>query len=127
MELSNECCLVAVYLLNRTPVKSLGWKTQYEVVCGQKLSVAHLNVIGARVCVLNNKLERREKLESRALIRQVVCCDSTNIYQVWMPAMGQVLRTRDVVFMPNDETELLYPDQQTLREVVTILDIPEPP
>jgi hypothetical protein len=127
MKLSNEGCLVAVYLLNRTPVKSLGWKTQYEVVCGQKPSVAHLNVIGARACMLNNKLKRREKLESRALIRQVVCCDSTNIYQVWMPAMGRVLRTSDVLFMPNDGTELLYPDQQTLREVVTILDIPEPP
>jgi hypothetical protein len=36
MELSNECCLVAVYLLNRTPVESLGWKTPYEVVRGQK-------------------------------------------------------------------------------------------
>ncbi|KAI0568178.1 hypothetical protein Alg130_12278, partial [Pyrenophora tritici-repentis] len=34
MELSNECCLVAVYLLNRTPVESLGWKTPYEVVRG---------------------------------------------------------------------------------------------
>ncbi|KAI2484409.1 hypothetical protein Ptr902_03349 [Pyrenophora tritici-repentis] len=27
MELSNKCCLVAVYLLNRTPAESLGWKT----------------------------------------------------------------------------------------------------
>jgi hypothetical protein len=24
MELSNECCMVAVYLLNRTPVETLG-------------------------------------------------------------------------------------------------------
>ncbi|KAI0615992.1 hypothetical protein TUN199_12033, partial [Pyrenophora tritici-repentis] len=44
MELSNECCLVAVYLLNRTPAESLGWKTPYEVVRGQKPSAAHLNV-----------------------------------------------------------------------------------
>jgi hypothetical protein len=36
IELSNECCLVAVYLLNRTPVESLGWKTPYEVVRRQK-------------------------------------------------------------------------------------------
>jgi hypothetical protein len=67
MELSNECCLVAVYLLNRTPTEALGWKTPYEVVSGQKPLAAHLNV-AARAYVLNNKLKRREKLESRALI-----------------------------------------------------------
>ncbi|KAI0568892.1 hypothetical protein Alg215_11942, partial [Pyrenophora tritici-repentis] len=31
-----------------------------------------------------------------------------------------------VVFMSNDGTEPVYPDRQTLREVVTILDVPEP-
>ncbi|KAF7573884.1 hypothetical protein PtrM4_055070 [Pyrenophora tritici-repentis] len=114
MELSNECCLVAVYLLNRTPVESLGWKTPYEVVRGQKPSAAHLNVVGARAYVLNNKLKRGEKLESRALIGQLD------------ESLGRVLRTRDVVFMSNDGTEPVYPDRQTLREVVTILDVPEP-
>jgi hypothetical protein len=110
IELSNECCLVAVYLLNRTPVESLGWKTPYEVVRGQKPSAAHLNVVGAQAYVLNNKLKRGEKLESRALIGQLVGYDSTNIYRVWMPALGRVLRTRDVVFMSNDRTEPVYPD-----------------
>ncbi|KAI1562171.1 hypothetical protein PtrEW13061_012143, partial [Pyrenophora tritici-repentis] len=81
MELSNECCLVAVYLLNRTPVESLGWKTPYEVVRGQKPSAAHLNAVGARAYVLNNKLKHGEKLESRALIGQLVGYDSTNIYR----------------------------------------------
>lgn len=127
MELSNECCLVAVYLLNRTPTEALGWKTPYEVVRGQKPSAAHLNVVGARAYVLNNKLKRGEKLESRALIGQLVGYDSTNIYRVWMLALGRVLRTRDVIFMPDDGTEPVYPGRQTLREVVTILDVPEPP
>jgi hypothetical protein len=110
IELSNECCLVAVYLLNRTPVESLGWKTPYEVVRGHKPLAAHLNVVGARAYVLNNKLKRGEKLESRALVGQLVGYDSTNIYRVWMPAMGRVLRTRDVIFMANDGTEPVYPD-----------------
>jgi hypothetical protein len=55
VEISNECCLVAVYLLNRTPVEPLGWKTPYKVVHGQKPSAAHLNVVGARAYVLNNQ------------------------------------------------------------------------
>jgi hypothetical protein len=125
IELSNECCMVAVYLLNRTPVEALEWKTPYEVVHGHKPLAAHLNVVGAWAYVLNNKLKRGEKLESRALIGQLVGYDSTNIYQVWMPAMGRVLRMRDVVFMANDGTEPVYPDRQTLREVVTVLDVPE--
>jgi hypothetical protein len=125
MELSNECCMVAVYLLNRTSVETLGWKTLYEVVRGHKPLAAHLNVVGAQAYVLNNKLKRGEKLASCAPIGQLVGYDSTNIYRVWMPAMGWVLRARDVVFMANDGTEPVYPDRQTLREVVTVLDVPE--
>jgi hypothetical protein len=127
MELSNECCLVAVYLLNRTPTEALGWKTPYKFVPGHKPSAAHFNVVGARVYVLNNKLKCGEKLKSRALIGQLVGYNSTNIYRVWMPAIGRVLRTRNVVFMANDGIEPGYPDQQILKEVVTILDVPEPP
>ena len=44
-----------------------------------------------------------------------------------MAALGRVLRTRDVVFAAHDGTELVYPERQALREVVTILDVPEPP
>ncbi|KAI0569523.1 hypothetical protein Alg130_11610 [Pyrenophora tritici-repentis] len=44
----------------------------------------------------------------------------------WMPALGRVLRTRDVAFMSSDGTEPVYPDRQILREVVTTLDVPEP-
>jgi hypothetical protein len=102
-------------------------RTPYEVVRGQKPLAAHLNVVGAQAHVLNNKLKHGEKLESHALIGQLVEYDSTNIYQVWMPALEQVLRTRDVVCMSNDGTEPVYPDWQTLREVVTILDVQKPP
>jgi hypothetical protein len=42
-----------------------------------------------------------------------------------MPFLGQVLRTRDVVFMSHDKTELIYLDRQTLKEVVTILEVLE--
>jgi hypothetical protein len=42
-----------------------------------------------------------------------------------MPSLGQVLRTRDVVFMANSGTEPVYLDRRTLREVVTILEVLE--
>ena len=127
MELSNECCLTAIYLLNRTPTEALGWRTPYELVKGQKPTVAHLSPIGSRAYVLNTKLKRGEKLQSRALVGQLVGYDSTNIYRVWMPTLQRVVRTRDVVFMPHESgTEEVYPDRHRLREIATVLDIPEP-
>jgi hypothetical protein len=42
-----------------------------------------------------------------------------------MLVLGRVLRTRDVVFITNNRTEPVYPNRQTLREVVIILDVLE--
>ena len=44
-----------------------------------------------------------------------------------MLALGRVLRIRDVIFISNNRTEPVYLNRQTLREVVIILDVPEPP
>jgi hypothetical protein len=62
-ELSNECVMTAIYLLNRTPVKALAWRTPFEAVHGDKPSLAHLNEIGARAYTLNHSLKRGDKLE----------------------------------------------------------------
>ena len=73
---------MAIYLLNRTLIEVLGWRTPYEVVHREKPLVAYLNVVRARAYILNYKLKRREKLKSRALISQLVGYDSINIYRV---------------------------------------------
>ncbi|KAI1539035.1 hypothetical protein PtrEW4_005656 [Pyrenophora tritici-repentis] len=67
-EYANECVMSAIYLLNRTPVEAIDWRCPYTKVKGVKPSVAHLEVIGARAYVLNEKLPRGAKLDSRALI-----------------------------------------------------------
>jgi hypothetical protein len=127
-ELSNECVMTAIYLLNRTPVKALAWRTPFEAVHGDKPSLAHLNEIGARAYTLNHSLKRGDKLESRALVGQLVGFDSTNIYRIWMPTLSRVIRTRDVVFMPLEQSvRKSYPDERTLRQLVTVLDIEDPP
>lgn len=54
IELSNKCCMAAVYLLNGTPTEALARKTPYEIVRGCKPTVAHLAVIGARTYVLQS-------------------------------------------------------------------------
>jgi hypothetical protein len=124
-ELSNECVMTAIYLLNRTPIRAIGWKTPFEAVQGLKPLVAHLNEIGAKAYTLNQSLKRADKLESRALVGQLVGYDSSNIYRIWMPTMSRVIRTRDVVFM-NSENEV-YPQQKELRRLATVLDIEDIP
>jgi hypothetical protein len=45
-----------------------------------------------------------------------------------MPALSRVIRTRDVVFMPLGRSgRKSYPDERTLRQLVTVLDIEDTP
>ncbi|KAF7566039.1 hypothetical protein PtrM4_054730 [Pyrenophora tritici-repentis] len=85
--------------------------------------------IGCRAHVLDRKVKRGDKLESRTMIGYLVGYDSTNIFRIWIPSKGRVIRTRDVVFarqhlMKNDdEPEKLSEEAERLIE---ILDIPTP-
>jgi hypothetical protein len=82
LQLSNECCITAVYPINRTPTEVLGWRTPYEAAHRQKPTAAHLSSIGQRAYVLNTRLKHGEKLQSRALLGQLIGYNSTNIYRV---------------------------------------------
>ena len=128
-EYANECVMSAIYLLNRTPVEAIYWNCPYTKVKGIKPSVAHLEVIGARAYVLNEKLPRGAKLESRALIGHLVGFDSTNIFRVWLPTIGRVIRTRDVVFVRGKlcDGKGQYAEKSYVREAAEVLDIEETP
>jgi hypothetical protein len=129
-ELANELVVTAAMLLNVTPTESLGWDTPYQRVFGRKPSVAHMAPIGCRAYVLNRKVKRGDKLESRTMIGYLVGYDSTNIFRIWIPSKERVMRTRDVVFKrqhlmkDDDEPEKLSEEAERLIE---ILDIPTPP
>jgi hypothetical protein len=124
-EVSNECVMTAIYLLNRTPIKALTWRTPFEAVYGYPPSLAHLHEIGSRAYTLNRALKRADKLESRVLIGQLVGYDSTNIYRIWMPTLSRVIRTRDVVFISPGLKD--YPQDRELRRLATVLDIEDIP
>ncbi|KAI1509646.1 Pol protein [Pyrenophora tritici-repentis] len=128
-EYANECAMTAIYLLNRTPVEAINWSCPYTKVKGVKPSVAHLEVIGARAYVLNEKLLRGAKLESRALIGHLVGFDSTNIFRIWLPTIGRVIRTRDVVFLRDKlcDGQGQYAEKSYIREVAEVLDIENTP
>jgi hypothetical protein len=102
--LCEEMYVYAAYLLNRTPVKALNWKTPFEATYGKQPSLAHLRIYGCRAYYLRKQPARTDKLSPRALIGYLVGVDSRNIYRIWVPKAssrghrGKVIRTRDVTF-----------------------------
>ncbi|KAF2726483.1 hypothetical protein EJ04DRAFT_453268 [Polyplosphaeria fusca] len=121
--LTNELCLTAVYLLNRTPIEGLDWKTPYEVARGVKPSFAHLSVIGAKALFRNLNIARRDKLESRAITGWLVGYEGTNIFRVWVPTARAVVRTRDVVFLQGKRFSKPEASDREVRRIVQVLDI----
>jgi transposase InsO family protein len=103
----------AVYLYNRTPRESNGWKTPYEVFFSQigeprkskQPQLAHLKAYGCRVYAMTPEAQEKKnrlwKLDSRAYIGYLVGYDSTNIFRIWIPYQGKVISTRDVLFDEN--------------------------
>ena len=70
------------YINNRTPRKSLGWKTPFEVLHGKKPSLSHFHFYGCRAYPLRFKIPRKDKLEFRALIGYFVGYDLMNIFRI---------------------------------------------
>lgn len=111
-----ELTYAVIYLLNRTPIRSLGWKTPYEMLYGVKPRLFGLRVLGSLTYVLIQPEERRDtnKFDPRALRGYLVGFEASNIYRVWIPATNRVLRTRDVRI---DETARYKPPQPEATEI----------
>jgi len=132
--LSPEIYITAGYLLNRTPIRAINWKTPFELAYKKKPSIAHLKIYGCRAYTLRKQIPRGDKLSPRALIGYLVGYDSSNIYRIWIPNarsrahQGKVIRTRDVTF----RQDLFYRDSDSesplqgaeLEEIVQVLDLP---
>lgn len=113
-----EFIRAAVYLVNRTPTRSLGWKTPLGVLqeClggDSRIKLAHLRTIGCKGYAKNYNRKKGDKMEPRAYVGYLIGYESTNIWRVWLPEQKRVLRTRDVVF---DESEKYDPAQASLEE-----------
>ena len=93
-----ETVNTSVYLLNRSPLKSLEGKTPYEAWTRIKPNVDHLRVFGclahvkAVVCDL-------KKLEDRSKPMVFIGYEKgSKAYRVYDPFTGNIHRTRDVIF-----------------------------
>jgi hypothetical protein len=113
-ELWPEVTRAAVYLYNRTPNYANNWKTPYEifftrvafsngiVTSLRKPNLAHLKAYGCKAFAMTDDTHRGksrlQRLDPKAWIGYLVGYRSSNIYRIWIPSLGKVISTRDVVF-----------------------------
>ena len=116
-----ELAKTAGYLLNRTPVQQLGFRTPFEALYGKKPTRTHLKAIGCKAFVLKYNIPKRKKLDARVDLGYLVGYNSRNIWRIWRPKDNVVLRSRDVKF---DETSL-YDPSDSLTPLDELASIPE--
>lgn len=93
-----EAVNTAVYLLNRTPTKSVEGMTPFEAWYGKKPAVHHLRTFGCLVYV-KNTTPHLKKLEDRGRKMIFVGYErGSKAFQAYDPVTKRVHVTRDVIF-----------------------------
>jgi len=93
-----EAVKTAVYLLNRSPTKSLTRKTPFEVWYGRKPSVRHLRTFGCKVYA-KRMTPGINKLADRSTPGVFLGYEpGTKGYRVYDPVSNKLLIARDVIF-----------------------------
>ena len=93
-----ESVNTSVYLLNKSPTKSLEGKTPYEAWTGIKPNVDHLRVFGC-LAHLKTVLGNLKKLEDRSKPMVFIVYEKgRKSYRVYDPFTGNIHLTRDVIF-----------------------------
>jgi hypothetical protein len=146
-----EVVRATVYLHNRTPNYRNNWKSPYEAlytrigfqngtaVSARKPNLAHLKVYGCKAFAMTDDTQlgrfRLQRLDPKAWIGYLVGYRSSNIFRIWVPSLGKVISTRDVVF---DESTFFNGSEQDIMENlmhstteqiarwVKTLELPEP-
>ena len=146
-----EIARASVYLHNRTPKYTNHWKSPYEmfftsiafkngvVTSPRKPNQSHLRAYGCKAFAMTDDTKRGksrlQRFDPKAWIGYLVGYQSSNIFRIWIPSMGKVISTRDVVF---DEDTIFSGAQQdimdnlmhsTVEEIATwvrIVELPPP-
>jgi hypothetical protein len=123
-----EIVRATVYLHNRTPNYRNAWRSPYEVFYSRvglnrsnrgprKPNLAHLRAYGCKAFAMTDDTQlgrfRLQRLDPKAWIGYLVGYRSSNIYRIWVPSIGKVISTRDVVF---DESTIFSGSEQDIIE-----------
>lgn len=101
-----EAINIAVYLKNRSPTKSLNFKTPFEVFSGYKPRVNHLRVFGSKAFAHIPKYDRK-KLDPKAM-KCIFVGYSTDFkaYKLFNPLTIKFLRVEICYFMSRLRKEI---------------------
>jgi hypothetical protein len=92
-----EAVVMAIYILNRSPTKTLNGRTSYEAWHGRKPVVSHLRVFGC--LVFDKELGHIGKLDNRSTSGVFIgYAEGSKAYRILDPGTQRVRTTRDVVF-----------------------------
>ncbi|GBP72018.1 Retrovirus-related Pol polyprotein from transposon TNT 1-94 [Eumeta japonica] len=94
-----EAIKTAAYIINRSPTRSLSFKTPEEVWSGHKPNVSHMKVFGCEAMVHLPK-EKRKKWDPKAQKMIFIgYCENTKGYRFIIPNTRTVIKSRDAVFL----------------------------
>lgn len=105
-----EAMSTAVYLKNRSPTRSLEFKTPFEALYGYKPTIKHLRVFGCKAFAHIPK-EDRKKLDSKSIRCTFIgYCLSYKAYRLFNPSTHKIFFSRDVKFHEKygEETDKHY-------------------
>eukprot|EP00742_Colponemidia_sp_Colp-10_P019010 GILJ01022017.1.p1 GENE.GILJ01022017.1~~GILJ01022017.1.p1 ORF type:complete len:919 (-),score=103.72 GILJ01022017.1:30-2786(-) len=91
-----EAALCAVYLINRSPSRTLKDKTPIEVLTGKKPNLQHLRRFGC-VAYVHIQLQQRHKLDVKAVASIMVGYETFG-YRLWDSKNRRLLRSKNVIF-----------------------------
>ena len=86
------------YINNRILKRNLKWLTLYETLFEKKFNLFHLHLYDCRAYFFRQKIFKKNKLKSRAIINYFVDYDSINIFRIWMLSKAKMIKTKNVIF-----------------------------
>lgn len=95
----------AVYLKDRSPTRSLEFKTPFEDLYGYKPAVKHLRIFGCKAFA-HIPNEDKKKLDSKTIRCTFIgYCSSYKAYRLFNPSTHKIFVNRDVKFHEQDSEE----------------------
>jgi hypothetical protein len=92
-----EAVVTAIYILNRSPTKTLNDRTSYEAWHGRKTAVSHLQVFGC--LAFSKELGHIGNLDDRSIPGVFIgYAEGSKTYRILDPGTQRVHMTCDVVF-----------------------------
>ena len=94
-----EAVRTAVLVRNRSPTKSLDWKTPHEILTGRTPDISYFRIFGCKAYVHVLKKKRKNKMESQSSTLTFVGYEpNSKGYRFWNASTRSIVVSTDVTF-----------------------------